>query len=173
MFRYLLAAILPLMGAGTMLADAPAPAKAERKIEFGAEETKGVCGTVLAVTKDSILLAPTGNGPVTLPAHDCLAAGKVHKLVGHPCSYLLSDLKPGDIVALDTYVENKQTYCVAIQIFERPGGLVPPGQIVNKKKPYHEVRNADIAFRDKGTPIPEHLKPKMPALLPTPDKPKK
>ncbi len=116
------ALVFLVVAVSTVHADDKPAKPVERKIDFGVEETRREHGTVLAVTKDSLLLAQTGKPIITLPAHDCLAAGKVHKLVFHSNSYLLSDLKPGDYVALDTYVENKQTYCVAIQIFERPGG---------------------------------------------------
>ncbi len=143
---------------GAVTADDQPTKSTKRKVEFGVEETINVEGIVLAVTKDSLLLTPTRKAPITLPAHDCLAAGKVHKLVRGPRSYLLSDLKPGDFVCVDTYVENKQTYCVAIQIYERPGGLVPPPQVIDKKYPYHDCQNAFLAKRDKGTPIPDHLK---------------
>lgn len=47
--------------------------------------------------------------------------------------------------------------CADIRIVERPGGNIPRGQIVDKLCPYHERRNAEIALRDKGTPIPESL----------------
>ncbi len=62
------------------------------------------------------------------------------------------------LVCLYTILGSKQTFCRGVSISERPGGLVPPGQIVDKQKPYHDRRNAQIAFRDKGTPIPDHLK---------------
>ena len=163
---------LPLMVAGALLATsftlgADEPVKPVRKTAFDVSETISIGGTVIAVTKDSVLLSPDKKALTTYPAHDCLASGKVHKMVSAGRSYRLSDVQAGDFVWLDTIVENKQTFCVAIQIWERPGGLVPPGQVLEKgEKTYHTVRNADIAFRDKGTPIPEHLKPKFPDELP-------
>lgn len=144
--------------------------KPERKTAFKFNETIPIGGKVLAVTKDSILIAKDKEPPMTYPAHDCLAAGKVHTLVRPETSYLLVDLKPGDTVFLDTIMEGKQTFCVSIQITERPGGLIPAGQLVDEKLPYHEMRNAQIAFREKGTPIPDHLIPKP---LSTPLRPKK
>ncbi len=143
---------------GAVRSEDKQPVKPERKTSFNGTELGSAVGTVLAVTKDSIMIAKEGGGPTTYPAHDFLAAGKVHKLVTPANSYLLSDVKVGDIVDLRTFVENKQTYCVSICIDERPGGLVPAGQVLAKKKTYHEVRNAQIALRDKGTPIPDHLK---------------
>lgn len=57
--------------------------------------------------------------------------------------------------------ENKQAYCVDIGIFERPEGLIPPSQVVDKERPWYQWQNAQIAFRDKGIPIPDHLKPRV------------
>jgi hypothetical protein len=156
--------------AGSLNADDKPPAKGERKTSFNFGGTELIGGKVLAVTKDSILIAPERGKPTTYPAHDFLASGKVHEKVRPANSYLLSDVKVGDYVHLDTIVENMQTFCVAISISERPGGLIPAGQVVAKERTYHEVRNAIIALRDKGTPIPEHLKPKIPALEETPKK---
>jgi len=154
-----------LVASLTLLAEKPV--QPVRKTAFDVSETICVGGTVLATTKDTIMLAHDNKVPTPYPVHDCLAAGKVHKLVSPGRSYLLADVKIGDFVWIDTIAENKQIYCVAIQIWERPGGLVPAGQVIEKgAKTYHTVRNADIAFRDKGTPIPEHLKPKFPTLLP-------
>ena len=143
------------------------PAKPIRKTDFSPTETVHVGGTVAAVTKDAITMGPDQKAVTVYPAHDRLAAGKFQTSVSAGTSYLLTDRKVGDYIWLETVVENKQTFCIAIQITERPGGLVPPGQVVEKGlKTYHTVRNADIAFRDKGTPVPEHLKPMFPSLLP-------
>ena len=154
-----------VLAATSIGADAQQPGELkERPTAFKRHDTLMVTGTVLAITKDAILMTREKMGPCTFPMHDCLAAGKVHKLVNDGNAYLLSDVKVGDNVSIDTIEENKQSFCVAIQIWERPGGLIPPSHNVNKKMPYHEIRNADIAFRDKGTPIPEHLKPVLPAV---------
>ena len=147
-----------VLSIGCLRAEDKQPAKPERKTSFNGTELDTAMGTVLAVTKDSILMTLEKGVPKTFPMHDFLAAGKVHKLVTPANSYLLSDVKVGDIVDLRTFVENKVTYCVSICIWERPGGLIPAGQVVEKKQPYYEWRNAYIAFRDKGTPIPDHLK---------------
>jgi len=156
--------ILTLLS-GTIHAEDKQPAKPERKTSFNGTELGSAMGTVLAVTKDSILMTVEKGAPKTFPMHDFLAAGKVHKLVMPADSYLLSDVKVGDIVDLRTFVENKVTYCVSICIHERPGGVIPAGQVVHKERTYHEVRNAKIALRDKGTPIPEHLKPKTGVVI--------
>ncbi len=143
------------------------PAKPVRKTDFSPTETTHVGGTVVAVTKDAITMGPDKKAVTVYPAHDRLAAGKFQTSVSAGTSYLLTDVKVGDIVWLETVVVNEQTFCISIQISERPGGLVPPGQIVEKGlKTYHAVRNAEIAFRDKGTPVPEHLKPMFPDTLP-------
>ena len=76
----------------------------------------------------------------------------------------MSDVEVGDFVALGVITESKQVFCVDICISERPGGLIPPSQIVDKEQPGYQWQNAQIAFRDKGTPIPEHLKPKVPTV---------
>ncbi len=170
MYRTLLCASA-LCVCSVVSAAEPDPPTVKRKVDFDSRETDRVGGIVLTVSNDTILLTTEGKAPTAYPFHDCLAAGKIHKLVTDPRSYLASDVKVGDVVSISTHVENKQVFCVEISIWERPGGLVPPGQIVNKKMPFHERRNADIALRDKGTPIPEHLKPVAPTA-PPPDKKK-
>ena len=166
MTRKLFPALVLLLILGSLRADEKQPVKEVRKTSFDVSETGSADGIVLAVTKDSILITMEKAVPKTFPLHDLLAAGKVHKLVRACNSYGIADVKVGDMVELDTILENKQTYCVAICIYERPGGLIPAGQVVALKKTYHEVANARIAFRDKGTPIPEHLKPMFPSVPP-------
>jgi len=158
MTNYKWPCLILLLLTGDILAEDKQPAKAERKTSFNGTELGSAFGTVLAMTKDSILMTVEKGAPITFPMHDFLANGKVHKLVTPANSYLLSDVRVGDLVDLRTYVENKVTYCVSICIDERPGGLIPAGQVVEKKQPYYEWRNADIALRDNGTPIPDHLK---------------
>ncbi len=158
MILKLLALFALVLSIGCLRAEDKQPAKAERKTSFNGTELGSAFGIVLAMTKDSILMTVEKGASITFPMHDYLAAGKVHKLVMPADYYLLSDVKVGDLFDLRTYVENKVTYCVSICIDERPGGLVPASQIVEKKQPYYEWRNDYIAFRDKGTPIPDHLK---------------
>ena len=166
MTRKLFPALVLLLILETLRADEKPPVQEVRKTSFDVSETGSADGIVLAITKDSILITMEKGVPKTFPLHDFLAAGKVHKQVRACNSYRLTDIKVGDSVELDTIVENKQTYCVAICIYERPGGLIPAGQVVAQKKTYHEVANARIAFRDKGTPIPEYLKPTFPIVPP-------
>ena len=161
-----------LLLAQTSVADEKPSATPARKLDFEIHERERSYGTVLAVTKTSILICDERKGPVSFPFHDRLAAGGVHKKVCAASSYRASDIKVGDLVISGLMTENKQVFCVDLSIRERPGGLVPPGQVIDKKYTYHERLNAELAFRDKGTPIPEHLKdypPSMPRL----DKPKK
>ena len=156
-------------------AEDPKPAPKERTIDFHRHEIYSLGGTVTAVNKETITISPEGKPFVTLTFHDRLAAGGIQKHAGPAKSYLVSDVKEGDLVSLSTITENKQLYCVEISIWERPGGLVPPGQIIDKKHPFHERRNAENAFRDKGTPIPEHLIPTFPSAPkadPVPEKKK-
>ena len=122
----------------------------------------------MAITKDSILISEVGKAPASYLFHDRLAAGTVHKLVVAATSYRVSDIKVGDLVTLGLVKENKQNYCIDLSVRERPGGLVPPGQAVEPGAgfTYYRWQNAQIAFRDHGTPIPEHLKPQVPSDLP-------
>ena len=144
--------------------DPPKPAPKERVIDFHIHEMEFVGGTVVAITKESIMISPEGKALVTIPFHDRLAAGGIQKHACAGCSYLVGDVKVGDLVSLSTIIENKQLHCVEISIWERLDGLVPPGQIVDKKQPFHERRNVENALRDKGTPIPEHLIPMAPTI---------
>ena len=136
----------------------------DRKVDFKINETVPVEGFVLAVGKDTIFMTREGKTPGVYTVHDCLAAGKVHKLTRDANSYLLADIKVGDMITVDAIVENKQPFCVAISISERPGGLIPPSQKPDPKLPYHEKRNAKLEKRDNGTPIPEHSIPKLPIV---------
>ncbi len=159
--KYLLSVALLACPTALLTAEEKPPPKRERAIDFNGTQTRSTVGIVLAATKDSIMIVDTEDKEkcvTTYPAHDRLAAGTVHKCVTPGFSYLLTDVRAGDIVLVETFIEAKITYCVAICIHERPGGTIPPGQLVRKTKPYHEVRNAKIALRDMGTAIPEHLK---------------
>ena len=133
-----------------------------RQIDFDVIQRQSAFGKVLAITKDSILISPEGKPPVSYPFHDRLASGTVHKKVVEATSYKVSDIEAGDFVNLGLIAENKQNYCVDLNIVERPGGRIPAGQIVDKNRPWYQWVNAEIALRDKGIPIPEHLKPRAP-----------
>ena len=139
-----------------------------RKVDFDFGDVKLASGRVLAVTKTSILIdcqnTGGGKGPTSFPFHDRLAAGTVHKKVAEASSFRVCDVEVGDWVSLGTTTENKQVYCVDIFISERPGGFVPPSQVIKKERPWYQWQNAQIAFRDLGVPIPEHLKPKVPSI---------
>ena len=151
----------------------------KRKIDFDASELKFASGRVLAVTKTSIMIkvenSGTPSGVKTFPFHDRLASGTFQKgIVGESSTYLPTDVQAGDIVSLGVITENKQVFCVDISIGERPDGLIPASQVVDKERPWYQWMNAQIALRDKGIPIPEHLKPiKIPPPPKTPDPLKK
>ncbi len=139
-----------------------------RKVDFnsGDRDRGWASGKVLAVTKTSILIVPEledRKPPTSFPFHDRLASGTFQKgRIGETSTYRVCDVEVGDLVSLGTFTENKQVYCVDIGIFERPGGLIPPSQVVLKQRPWYQCQNAQIAKRDKGTPIPEHLDRKRP-----------
>ena len=155
------AAVLSLMLSTAVAGDTPAKL-IEKQVDFDAIQLKTTYGQVLAVTKDSILICELEKKPASYPFHDRLVAGTVHKKVVEANSYRVSDIKAGDFVSLGLVKENNQDYCVDLAIRERPGGLIPAGQVVDKERPWYQWKNAQIAFRDKGTPIPEHLKPRAP-----------
>ena len=131
----------------------------KRKVDFEVRETNFVGGTVLTVNKDSIMIVEPRKPPVNYPFHDRLASGTVQKKANESHSHFVSDIKVGDIVTLGIVDENKQKFCIDLSIYERPGGEIPPTQVVDKERPWYKFRNAEIAFRDKGIPIPEHVKP--------------
>lgn len=174
MLQFVFVYLLTLLCVRVIPANETPKETSSRKIDFDLIEKKQDCGTVLAVTKDSIMIVNRGKAPVSYPFHDRLAAGTVQKKAGQSSSYLASDIKVGDLIGVGLVNENRQDFCVDLSICERPGGLIPPGQIVDKKMPWHEWQNAQIAFRDKGIPIPERLIPKTPPpLKETKDPPKK
>ncbi len=165
MRAFVLVCALTTLAANNAHADEKPNETPTRKVDFGPLEQKLDCGTVLAITKDSILIVDRRKPPVSYPFHDRLAAGTVHKKVTESMSYLVADIQAGDLVSLGVITENKQKFCVEIGIHERPGGILPPGQVVDKERPWYQWQNAQFAFRDKGTPIPEHLKPEGVKLL--------
>ena len=165
-----------LVSALSSAADKPADPPTKRKVDFDAPELNLASGRVLAITKNSIMIdVERQQGVKTFPFHDRLASGTFQKgIVGESSTYLPTDVQAGDIVSLGVITENKQVFCVDISIGERPDGLIPASQVVDKERPWYQWMNAQIALRDKGIPIPEHLKPKtLPPPPKTPDPLKK
>ena len=73
--------------------------------------------------------------------------------------YRRDDVKVGDLVDLRTRIYNKIDYCVSINIWERPGGKIPPTFLSRPTdwQPNFEERNARRAFELDKVPIPSHL----------------
>ena len=76
--------------------------------------------------------------------------------------YLISDVKVGDIVDLNIVKVGEFYRAFTVQIFERPGGLVPPSRFKLRKEGerYHDMRNASIANEKFGVPLPEFMRTK-------------
>ena len=129
------------------------------KLDFDGSELVQTAGTVLALTDAEITIRDERKTVVAYPFHDRLADGIVHKKATEANSYRRYDVRVGDRVTLGLATENSKVFCVELSLTERPGGDVPAGVVVDQKRPWYQCRNAEIAFRDKGTPIPEHLKP--------------
>ena len=90
---------------------------------------------------------------------------------GESLGYLLDDVQVGDSVDLHLVRVGKYDRVIAVQIFDRPKGKVPPSRV--KLRPegqrYHDARNALIANKKFGTPLPKFLQPDTRPLFP-PDK---
>lgn len=129
-------------------------------------------GVVLDVSDKFIEIQPKGGGkPVKFPPHILLATGKVVVWEQDAHAYLLADVKKGDIVAVATGRPSPEDVVQAfyIMIRERPGGRIPPPRKLTGMCMYHRDEQALIDHRDKGTPLPEHLRPKpRPVKAPAP-----
>ena len=136
------------------------------KLDFDEGEVVITAGTVLALTDAEITIRDKQKTVVAYPFHDRLADGIVHKKVTEANSYRRYDVRVGDRLTLGLATESSKVYCVELSITERPAGDVPAGVIVDQKRPWYQWQNAQVALRDKGIPIPEHLKPKLTPELP-------
>ena len=119
-------------------------------------------------------------GTVKYPAHYLLASGRVVAWESDGNSYLLEDVKKGDEVGLcvGTVDQDRGEECFYIRIRKRPDGRVPPPRKLTSVRLYHLDRQAEIDHAEKGTPLPEHLRPKpnppkAPKPAPPPADPKK
>lgn len=127
-----------------------------------------VRGVVVSVNGDAtITIVPDGQAKAkSYPLHDHLKAGRHQPKASAGFSYHTGQLQKGDVVSLHTYGEWKATYCVDIQIWKRPGGLVPmsPADTPGQPGAYHDMRNQQIAREARGVPKP--FRPAMFDLLP-------
>lgn len=115
-------------------------------------------GVVVTISDESIVLAVPGEKvPRQYPAYYHLRMGKPRPGVSEGWGYRMSDVRIGDLVCLGIHRENKQDFCVQINISVRPNGLVPPSPVVDPelKKRYHVMRNESIANQRFGIPIPK------------------
>jgi hypothetical protein len=87
--------------------------------------------------------------------------------------YRLSDVKVGDKVFFDWWRFEGVDYVHYVKIDRRPGGKVPPSpaEKPDEKNPWHEKANAYQELEEKGTPLPEKFRPKLPPQLPPPSVP--
>jgi hypothetical protein len=115
-------------------------------------------GVVDKVTCDSIEMLDKKTNVVTVfPAHDALAAGKVHEGTRDTFGYRLKDVKVNDVVLIGVATEGGKQFCAEICIRERPGGEIPESQSP-AQRPYHLKRQAEIDAEQKGIPVPANLR---------------
>lgn len=126
-------------------------------------QDRTAAGHVVAISKTSITIADCIKPTLitTLPFDDALAKGKVDESAHDYNGYRVRDVEIGDVVNMTIVLYRKVAFCETIWICERPGGLVPESQKPYGLHPYHENRNAMIANRDHGVPIPSHLEVKL------------
>jgi hypothetical protein len=112
--------------------------------------------------------------PRTFLAGNVFADGGYCKELHAQCSYRWSDVKVGDRVTIRFERAGDALQCTAIQIERRPGGRVPPAQLkvpdpFHQNLPqWHEQCNAHQDLEEKGTPLPEKYRPKLPPRLLSP-----
>jgi hypothetical protein len=84
--------------------------------------------------------------------------------------YRLSDVKVGDKVSFDWRRVGNVYEVHYVSIYRRPGGRVPPspGEKPGEPNPWHEKANALQDLEEKGTPLPEKYRPKLPPRLLSP-----
>ena len=78
--------------------------------------------------------------------------------IGNADTYLLGDLKVGDVVSVDTYLtSDREVLCAQIQILRRPGGTIPQGTYMglrNTNDTNQLEHQAEQDWEEKGVPIP-------------------
>lgn len=132
-------------------------------------------GTVTLVQGGkAVTIIPFGSKVArSFAAHGPLARGGyfpgVIEYMGEGVGYLISDLRAGDIVDLHFVRVGKYDRVIAIQLLERPAGKVPPSRVKlwRDGERYHDIRNALIAKRNFGTPLPKFLQPSVDPPFPS------
>ncbi len=118
-------------------------------------------GTVMAVGKDFIEVRAVGETEaVRYLAHEILSSGRIIYWEPDGYCYLLGDVKVGDEVGMGTGTLRDTNFALFVCITRRPGGKIPPSRNPDESRPYHEYRQARIDYKEKGIPIPEHLRDK-------------
>jgi hypothetical protein len=122
-------------------------------------------GTVVAVSAESIEIQLKGKKEtVKYPPHTLLESGAVCHWENDCNCYLLEDVRKGDVVVLGVGIpeQGADTQCFYISIRKRPEGVVPPSRKPSSYPAYHDNQQAEIDHEEKGTPLPEHLREKVP-----------
>lgn len=135
------------------------PQSAARSVEF---------------TRDGYIITPVDGDRVTVvrekqalrELHACehLLQGKYASDSLASYSYLISDVRVGDFVALEYKVVEDRFFIHAISIIRRPKGRVPPAPgeqefpILKTYVRHHERMNAEQDWEEKGIPIPEKIR---------------
>lgn len=116
--------------------------------------------TVVDVSDEWIEVQVEGKkGVVRYPAHELLASGAVCHWQSDSSCYLLADVKKGDevVLAVGTVDKNKGEECFFLSIRWRAGGKIPPSRKPSEPNPYHERRQREVEYEDKGEYTPEEL----------------
>ncbi len=127
-------------------------------------QADSVCGRVISREGDKsiTIFDLDGERRVKLCAHGPLARGGFFPDANwtEANGYLIRDVKVGDIVDLKIVKVGEFYRAYTVQIFERPGGLVPPSRFKLRKEGerYHDMRNATIANQKFGVPLPEFMR---------------
>jgi hypothetical protein len=141
------------------------PAEGKWDFKFAGRATQSVCGRVSAVTKTAITITLLRDGNnlktnavLTLPFHHRLACGSLNLLESESYIYRRDDVKVGDCVDLRLVLDKIQ-YCASINIWERPGGKLPPTFLSRPTdwQANYEMLNALNAFERDKVPMPSHL----------------
>ena len=125
-------------------------------------KSRNFSGTVVGVGDEFLEVVPMGEvEAVRLKPHFLLATGRVIAWEGDSRCYLLEDLKKGDWVGVQVGVDSddRGLELFTLSIGKRPGGTIPASRKPDKHRPWHYQIPAEHDFVDKGSPLPDDIKP--------------
>ena len=165
---YMLCSLIPVLGLGPASGGEKPPTAGGVQAKRHTPKVEAVqqhwVGPVVEVGKDFITLRPESGGkPQRFAASAVLARGDYPREQTPGYRYKLSDVRVGDVVAIEYSRIDGVDICEAVNVGRRPGGLVPPGNYpANSPDQPHKRAQAMQEREEKGLPLPPDLHPQSP-----------